>query len=71
MAGLKPGLFAAGQPGQLVSFQSYTMSRAVNKQPGQAPAGQDTPCDRIDFRGSDSRERRPNRLLLSFYDGVI
>jgi hypothetical protein len=34
-------------------------------------ARQGTPRDRIDIPGSDSRERTPNRFLLSFYDGVI
>ena len=71
MAGLKPGPFATGQPGHLVSIHSYAVSRAVGKEAGQATARQSTPRDCINIPGSDSRERRPNRFLLSFYDGVI
>jgi hypothetical protein len=71
MAGLKPGLFTTGQAGHLVSIHSYAVSRAVSKEAGQAMARQSTPRDRIDIPGSDSRERRPNRFLLSFYNRVV
>ena len=71
MAGLKPGLLTTGQPGHLVSIHSYAVSRAVGKEAGQATTRQSTPRNCIDMAGSDSRERRPNRFLLSFYHGVI
>jgi hypothetical protein len=71
LAGLKPGLLTTGQPGHLVSIHSHAVSRAEGKEAGQAAARQSTPRNYIDMSASDSRERRPNRFLLSFYHGVI
>jgi hypothetical protein len=68
---LKPGLLTTGQAGHLVSIHPYAVSRAVGKEAGQTTARQSTARNCIDMPGSDSRERGPNRFLLSFYHGVI